>query len=409
MIKDRHIILGVTGGIAAYKAAEITSRLKKAGAKVHVILTKAAQNFITELTFRELSGLPVNAGMWERAAEWQTEHIALADQADLALVAPATANLIAKVAAGIADDMLTTVLLATDAPIFIAPAMNSKMYLNPATQKNIAELKRRGIRFIEPDSGLLACGAKGVGRLREPSEIVGEVEKFFDKSSLLKGKKIIVTAGGTIAPIDPVRFIGNHSGGKMGFAVAKAAAARGANVTLIAGRTDAPPPPEINTRVTLTTQEMYEAVTAEFADADAVIKTAAVADYRVKNPSPQKIKKGDGEFTLELVRNPDILYELGQRKNPRQILVGFAAETENLAEYAKKKISKKNLDFIVANNVAEKNAGFKTDTNIATIFFADGREEKCGLMSKNDLADIILNRIEDIYSRRQEVSSHVQI
>ena len=351
--------------------------------------------------------------MWDDCTERHVEHIALADWADLLLVAPATANFIAKAAVGMADDMLTTVLLATKAPVMIAPAMNTDMLNNVATQKNIALLKERGVMIIEPAAGVLACGAVGAGRLPEPPTIVGEVKSFFDRrdngvrselindcNGKLAGKKIIVTAGGTIAPIDPVRFIANRSGGKMGVATARAAAGAGANVVLVTGNITVALPTEPNIRLVsaLTTDDMLKAVLAEFADADAVIMTAAVADYRVKDYSPQKIKKKANSFTLELVKNPDILRELGQQKQPGQILVGFAAETENLAEYAKRKLDEKNLDFIVANDVSRKDAGFDTDTNAAVIFYADGRApEDFPLDSKDKLADRIIRRLAEFF------------
>ena len=397
--KGKKVLLGVSGGIAAYKAVEIASRMRKAGAEVHVILTRAAQEFVTELTFREISGNPVNTGMWEKVTHWNVEHIALARMADLVLVAPATANLIAKLAVGLADDMLTTTILATQAPIFLAPAMNSNMFRNPVTQKNIKNLQDRGIEIIPPASGHLACGVDGVGRLPEPVEILSRVEGYFCKAGSLQGKKILVTAGGTIAPIDPVRFIGNRSSGKMGYAVAEAAAKRGADAVLVSGVSALPDPLGVRTIRVETTEEMLHAVLEEFPDSDAVIKAAAVADYRVKQVASQKIKKSEGDWSIELVRNPDILYTLGQQKT-HQVLVGFAAETQNLMEYAKRKLEKKNLDFIVANDVTAPGAGFQGETNIARMIFRDGKVEEYPLMKKTELAAAILDHVEKLLRAR---------
>ena len=395
-LAGKHIIVGVTGGIAAYKAVEVVSRLKKQGADVKVIMTRAAQEFVTELTFREISGNEVHTFMWAKAVKWQVEHIALAEWADVILIAPATANVIAKLANGIADDMLTTVCLATKAPLIISPAMNTNMYENFLTQENIAKLKAHRVTFIEPAAGKLACGVTGVGRLPEPAFIAEFVKNFFADRNSLQGKKIIVTAGGTIAPIDPVRFIGNRSSGRMGYAIAEAAKNRGAEVVLITGVVSLPDIEGIKTIHVEITEEMREAVIAEFADADAVVKAAAVADYKLKEVSKQKVKKSEGTWQLELVRNPDILYELGQKKKPHQVLVGFAAETENLEEYAKKKIAKKNLDFIVANDITKPGAGFKTDTNIAVIIDSKGEKQEFPLMQKSALAENIIDRIENI-------------
>ncbi len=394
-LAGKNIVLGVTGGIAAYKAVEVASRLRKLGAEVHVIMTRAAQEFVTELTFREISGNPVNTGMWEKVLHWNVEHIALARLADLVLVVPATANLVAKLAAGMADDMLTTTILATQAPVFLAPAMNSNMYTNPVTQENLEKLKARGMRILPPASGHLACGIDGVGRLPEPVEIVSCVKAHFSAVCSLRGRKILVTAGGTIAPIDPVRFLGNRSSGKMGYRIAEEAAKRGAEVVLVSGVSALPDPEGVRTVRVETTEEMRSAVLQDFPDADAVIKAAAVADYRVKHVSEQKIKKSDGEWTIELERNPDILYELGRMKK-HQVLVGFAAETQNLMEYAKKKLEKKNLDFIVANDVTMPGAGFRGETNIARLMFRDGKVEEHPLMKKAELAAIILDRVEEI-------------
>lgn len=391
-LAGRKIVLGVTGGIAAYKAVELTSRLRKAGAEVHVIMTRAAQDFVTELTFREISGQAVVTSMWDKVPTHNVEHIALANLADLLLVAPATANFLAKAAAGLADDMLTTTLLATKAPVFLAPAMNTNMYENPVTQKNLRELAARGFHIIEPASGHLACGVTGKGRLPEPVDIARQVEAFFAKARDLLGRKVLVTAGGTREPLDPVRYLGNRSTGRMGYAIAQEAAARGADVVLVSAPSALPVPPGVRCVHVETAREMREAVLREFDDADVVIKAAAVADYRPKIVAKNKIKKSEGEFTLVLERNPDILLELGQKKR-QQVLVGFAAETTKLEEYARGKLAKKNLDFIVANDVSRPDAGFAVDTNCAKLFMRDGTVCDCPLSSKAELAGVILDHV----------------
>jgi len=392
-LAGRRIVLGVTGGIAAYKAVEVASRLKKAGADVRVIMTRAATSFVTPLTFREITGQAVTETMWGEPHH-HVEHIALAEFAELVLVAPATANFIAKAAAGMADDMLTTCILATRAPLLIAPAMNTGMWENPVTQENVARLTARGTTIIPPAVGKLACGTTGTGRLPEPTEIVRIVEEHFARAQSLVGRRILVTAAGTEEALDPVRFLGNRSTGRMGFAVAAEAARRGAEVILVAGPTPLSTPVGVRRVDVRSARDMYAAVRAEYDTVDAVIKAAAVADYRPAETAAHKIKKSDGELTLTLVRNPDILYELGQRKR-HQILVGFAAETQNVAEYARGKLAKKNLDFIVANNVAEKDAGFGVPTNHVQIFYADGRAEDHPLMPKAELAGVILDRLEE--------------
>ena len=395
-IEGKKIVVGVTGGIAAYKAVEVVSRLRKAGAEVHVIMTRAAQEFVTELTFRELSGQPVTTDMWSKVTHFKVEHIALANLADMVVIVPATANIIAKLAAGIADDMLTTTVLATKAPLLLAPAMNTNMYENPITQQNIAELKTRGALVIEPATGQLACGTSGKGRLEEPIVIVEAIKDYFTDSAKLAGKKILITAGGTIEPIDPVRFIGNHSTGRMGYAIARAACKLGADVTLISGPSTLSDIAGVkNVRID-TAIEMQQEVMSRFADTDAVIMSAAVADYRPQAVAKNKIKKSDGELTLKLTRNPDILYELGQQKK-EQILVGFAAETCKLDEYAKGKLVKKNLDFIVANDVSQADAGFGTLTNRVKIFDRDGENKAYPLMSKEKLANVILTHLAKKY------------
>ncbi|EJP33938.1 phosphopantothenoylcysteine decarboxylase/phosphopantothenate--cysteine ligase [Selenomonas sp. FOBRC9] len=398
-LAGRSIVLGVTGGIAAYKAVEIASRLKKAGAEVRVVMTRAAASFVAPLTFREITGQAVATSMWTEIPAHHVEHIALAELADLVLVAPATANFIAKAAAGIADDLLTTTVLATRAPLYIAPAMNTGMWENPVTQENVMRLRDRGVQVIPPAEGLLACGTTGAGRLPEPEEIVAAVERHFAAAESLAGQRIIVTAGGTEEALDPVRYLSNRSTGRMGYAVAAEAARRGAEVILVSAPTHLDTPAGVRRVNVRSAREMYAAVMAEYENADAVVKAAAVADYRPAEIAPQKIKKSDGQLTITLERNPDILMELG-RKKTRQVLVGFAAETENVETYAQGKLAKKNLDFIVANNVAEKDAGFSVGTNRVKIFFKDGRAEEHPLMAKSELAGIILDRLADELERR---------
>lgn len=395
MLKDKKIILGVTGGIAAYKAVEIASRLKKAGAVVRVVMTEEAKKFVTELTFREITGQPVTSDMWAEIQHYSVAHISLAEWADMVLIAPATANILAKADIGIADDFLSTMLLATKAIVVYSPAMNTNMFNHPATQRHIASLKSKGSRIIEPASGVLACGAVGAGRLPEPVEVVAEVEKIFAVKQSLVGKKVLVTAGGTIEPLDPIRFIANHSSGRQGYAIAAEAVARGAQVVLVSGQAAVEPPAGLAKFVKIdTTHQMREAVLADFDDADIIIKAAAVADYRPKTVAANKIKKTDDDFVIELERNPDILKELGGLKKPNQVLVGFAAETQNLLQYAQSKLEKKNLDFIVANDVSKPGAGFQGDTNIIKILSRDGSIEELPLMTKRELSAIIMDRAE---------------
>lgn len=398
MLAGKNVVLGVTGGIAAYKAVEIVSRLKKLGAVVHVIMTPAAANFVTPLTFREISGNPVVTDMWAEPKQWNVEHIALASLADVFLIVPATANIIGKIAGGIADDMLTTTVMATRAPVVLAPAMNTNMYLNPIVQANIAKLAGLGYHVLEPASGMLACGWEGPGRLPEPAVIVDKVLSLLVPSGPFAGKKVLVTAGPTREPLDPVRYISNHSSGKMGYALAAAAAARGADVVLVSGPTELAPPPAVKVTKVETAAEMRAAVLAEFADTDVVIKAAAVADYRPRTAAAQKIKKNDAEATLELTRNTDILAELGAHKQG-QLLVGFAAETEELFKHATAKLTKKNLDMIVANDVTQAGAGFGSDTNIVKLLYRDGRVVELPQMAKNELAGIILDKIADLFAK----------
>ena len=421
-LSEKNILLGVTGGIAAYKSVEIASRLKKFGANVKVIMTRAATEFVTPRTFQEITKNPVAVEMFADIANFDETHIALANFADVVLIAPATANFIAKVAHGIADDLLTTTILATPAQIIISPAMNTVMWENPATQDNLKILVKRGVKIIEPATGELACGTIGKGRLPEPEKICAEVVKFFggennadedfqnvvtvsssfgeiltvnEDTEKLHGKKILVTAGGTVEPIDPVRYIGNRSSGRMGYEIANAAQLQGAEVILIS-TVNLPTPKNVKLVKVETAEEMRAAVLDEFDLIDAVIMSAAVSDYRVRNVAAQKIKKSAETLTLELVKNPDILKELGQLKKS-QVLIGFAAETENLIEYAQKKLEEKNLEMIVANNVAEEGAGFAVDTNIATLIYRNGRIENFPKMSKAELAEKIINRVAEFF------------
>ncbi len=399
MLTGKCVVLGVSGGIAAYKAVEVASRLRKLGATVYVVMTRAAANFVTPLTFREISGNPVVTSMWDEPKNWNVEHIALATRADLFLVAPATANVIGKLAAGIADDMLTTTLLATKAPVVLAPAMNCNMYLNPLVQANIARLTGLGYHFIPPDEGPLACGVDGPGRLPEPAAVVDKVTALLGAGGELAGRKVLVTAGPTREAIDPVRYISNHSSGKMGYAIARAAAARGAEVVLISGPTELAPPPRVKVAWVETAAEMMAAVLAEYDACDVVVKAAAVADYRMLASAGQKLKKTDDELTLTLTKNPDILAELGRRKRG-QVLVGFAAETEDLVAHARAKLTRKNLDLMVANDVTLPGAGFGVDTNIVKLLYPDGRVEEFDRMAKEELAGIILDKICDLMTNR---------
>ncbi|MGE7611052.1 bifunctional phosphopantothenoylcysteine decarboxylase/phosphopantothenate--cysteine ligase CoaBC [Paenibacillus sp. NPDC101420] len=398
-LKGKTILLGITGGIAAYKAAALTSKLVQKGAEVHVIMTASAKQFITELTLQSLSKQRVYSDTFQERDPSSISHIDLADSADLVIVAPATANIIAKMAHGIADDMLSTTLLATTAPIMVAPAMNVHMYQHPAVLSNLDTLAKRGIQFIEPGEGLLACGYVGKGRLEEPETIVSNVEDFFAlqesvKSSPLKGKEIVITAGGTVERIDPVRYISNDSSGKMGFALARAARAMGAEVTLIAARTDEAPPqdPDMNVIRVQSAQEMYDAVTAQWDSCDIMIKAAAVSDYRPKQSEPSKIKKSGDTLTLELIKTTDILETLGKNKD-KQFLIGFAAETGNTEFYAKDKLVRKNCDLIVANNVAAAGAGFGSDTNIVSIYDVDGLVLELPQLSKDEVARRLLTLV----------------
>lgn len=392
MLRDKRIIVGIAGGIAAYKAAELVSRLRKLGADVHVIMTKAATEFIGPLTLRSLSANPVHVEMFGEPKFGNVEHIDLAQQADLLIVAPATANVLAKMASGLADDFLMTVLLATQAPVFVAPAMNHAMYHHSATQENMTRLRARAIRFIGPAAGFQACGSEGDGRMSEPAEIVQQILNFFNVSNLLQGKKAIVTAGGTQEPLDPVRYIGNRSSGRMGYAVAQALQEAGAETVLISGPAELPVPAGVSRISVMTAAEMYNAVMERFADSDVVVKAAAVADYRPLVQAEQKIKKDGTGLNIELVPNPDILAELGRRKEG-QVLIGFAAETQNLLANAQEKMHRKNVDMLVANDVTKPGAGFGSMTNIVSFLFPDGKRIDLPQMDKLEIARRLVREI----------------
>lgn len=402
MLKGKKIVLGVTGGIAVYKAVDLVSRLRKHGCEVRVVMTEHAQQFVTPLTFKEISGNQVAVSMWSSNQEFNVEHIALANWADAFVVAPATANIIAKMAYGLADDLLSTTLLAAQAPIVVCPAMNTGMYENAATQENIAKLQGRGITVMPPAVGKLACGTSGAGRLPEPQEIVEFLNAFFAKrEGDLRGLKVLVTAAGTREPIDPVRFVGNRSSGKMGYAVAQMAAERGAEVLLISGPSALSIPANVKAIKVETTNEMLEACLESYDKVDIVIKAAAVADYRPRDVAEQKIKKKtDDALTVVMDKNPDILKTLGAKKT-HQVLVGFAAETQNLLENARDKVVKKNLDMIVANDVTAAGAGFNADTNIVKFLFANGEVRSLEQMPKVDVANCILDEALKIRELRQ--------
>lgn len=398
---SRHVVLGVTGGIACYKAADIVSRLVKEDVTVDVIMTDHACRFIDPLTFQTLSKNPVVTDTFASPKYWEVEHIALAKKADVMLIAPATANMIGKIASGIADDMLSTTVMAVEPRrVILAPAMNVQMYDNPIVQRNIAAMQELGYRFIEPAEGLLACGDTGRGRMEEPARIVERVLEILEDAEEsshpvrdFEGRRILVTAGPTVEDIDPVRYISNRSSGKMGFAIAEAARRRGAEVTLVAGPVNLSCNEEIRRIDVRSTKDMLAACEEVYGDTDIVIKAAAPADFYVVNGSEHKIKKQDGKaMHLELAENPDIIATLGKNKGNR-ILVGFAAETRNLEEYAKRKMERKNLDMIVANNVAQEGAGFDSDTNIVTIIRRSGEMERFDRMKKTEVADLILDQI----------------
>ncbi|UCE98428.1 MAG: bifunctional phosphopantothenoylcysteine decarboxylase/phosphopantothenate--cysteine ligase CoaBC [Dehalococcoidia bacterium] len=392
MIKGKTVILGITGSIAAYKAADIASKLTQAGIMVEVIMTEPATRFISPLTLSGIVGRPVVTSMWELSSEFSIEHVTLAEAANVVVIAPATASTIAHLAAGTADDMLTCTVLATKAPVIIAPAMNDNMYNNPITQENIAKLKARGFIFVEPVYGRLASGKIGQGRLAEIDNILGIIRSNLGQEGDLAGKRICVTAGGTKEPIDPVRFIGNRSSGKMGWALASAARNRGAEVLLVSAADYLPETAGIQVVKVTTAAEMAKAVSNAVKSADALIMAAAVADYRPKDYAVKKIKKDDTSLTLELLKTPDVLMEV----KGNLLKVGFAAESENLIANARKKLMGKKLDIVVANNIADTDCGFGSDLNRVTIIDKNGRVEALPLMSKREVADKILDWVVEL-------------
>ncbi|MEK4736188.1 MULTISPECIES: bifunctional phosphopantothenoylcysteine decarboxylase/phosphopantothenate--cysteine ligase CoaBC [Bacillus] len=393
MLKGKKILLCVTGGIAVFKAAALTSKLTQAGATVKVMMSESAMKFVTPLTFQALSRHDVYTDTFDEKDSAVIAHIDLADWADVVLVAPATANCIGKLANGIADDMITTTLLATTAPVWIAPAMNVHMYENKIVQKNMMTLKALGYTFIEPGEGFLACGYVAKGRLEEPEVIIGRLEEVFSEQKPLQGKRILITAGPTREKIDPVRFMTNFSSGKMGYAIAEVAASLGADVVLVSGPTALESPLHVTTIQVESAQDMLEAVLQHYQSVDVVIKTAAVADYRPKYVHDNKMKKKNGDAVIELERTVDILKTLGEKKD-RQLLIGFAAETTNIEEYATRKSREKNANMIVANDVKAQGAGFGTDTNIVTMYRKDGEIIELPLLTKKEVAREILKQIE---------------
>ncbi len=412
VLAGKTLVVGVAGGIAAYKVVDLVSRLKKEGATVHVIMTEAATKLVAPLTFEAISGQPVKVELLRPNGEWAVEHIALAQRADLLVVAPATANIIGKMANGIADDYLTTEVIAVTCPVLVVPAMNQHMYANPLVQANLARLRSVGFAVMEPAYGPMAeAGQTGYGRLPEPPEILAEIRRQLAAGSSrpgddqskgdLSGFRLLITAGATREPLDPVRFLSNRATGKMGYALAEAARDRGAHVTLVTGPTAVVPPGGVELVGVTTAQEMYDAVTARFGQVQCAIGAAAVADYRAAEVSEHKIKKTQDPLVLTLVRNPDIMAELGRRK-AGQVLVGFAAETDTLDVYAKEKLARKNLDLIVGNDVTVPGAGFGTDTNVVTIYDTAAGAEAVPKASKRAVAERILDRVAELLHQRRK-------
>ena len=401
-MRGKHIIVAVSAGIAAYKAIEVVSRLRKKGAEVKVVMTQNATHIASPLTFGEISGHPVALDMFEQVHQWDVEHIALATWTDAYVVVPATANVIGKIYAGIADDMLTTTIMATTAPKYLCPAMNTEMYNNPITQRNLEGLRSLGYHIMDPAEGWLACGITGVGRLPEPEAIVDWLEAKMCSTNELEGTTILVTAGGTQESIDPVRYIGNRSSGKMGYAIAEQAVRMGAKVILVSAPTSLPIPSGVDFISVDSAVSMQEAVEARFNDVNVVIMAAAVSDFRVLHKAEQKIKKMES-MTIELVKNPDILQGLGSKKS-HQILVGFAAETEHVIKYGQDKVAKKNLDMLVANDVSKSNAGFNVDTNEGYFLYPDKEPKEMPNMKKSDLARHILIEVIDLVANKADIN-----
>lgn len=392
MLKGKTVLLGVTGSIAAYKIAYLASALKKLHADVHVLMTKNATNFINPITFESLTGNKCLVDTFDRNFQFQVEHVSIAKKADVVMIAPASANVIGKLAHGIADDMLTTTVIACKCKKIISPAMNTNMFENPIVQDNLKILEHYGYEVIQPASGYLACGDTGAGKMPEPQTLLSYIEKEIACEKDLKGKKILVTAGPTQEAIDPVRYITNHSSGKMGYSIAKAAMLRGADVTLVSGRTAIEPPMFVKVVPIVTAKEMFDAVTSVSDEQDIIIKAAAVADYRPAVVSSEKVKKKDGEMSIALERTDDILKYLGEHKKENQFLCGFSMETQNMVSNSRAKLEKKNLDMIAANNVKEKGAGFQGDTNVLTLITQE-EETSLPLMSKEDAANQLLDKI----------------
>ena len=399
MLKGKHVVLGITGSIAAYKTAGLASMLVKKGCHVQVLMTENATKFINPITFETLTGNKCLVDTFDRNFEFSVEHVALAKQADVVMIAPASANIIAKLAHGLADDMLTTTVLACRCKKIIAPAMNTNMYENPVVQDNIKICEKYGMEVIKPAVGYLACGDTGAGKMPEPAELFDYIEKEIGAQKDLEGRKILVTAGPTREAIDPVRYITNHSTGKMGYAVAKAAALRGADVTLITGKTDTPKPRFVKLIEIESARDMFEAVTKAAAEQDIIIKAAAVADYRPKSAGTEKTKKTDGDMAIELERTDDILKWLGAHRKEGQFLCGFSMETQNMLENSRVKLDKKNIDMIVANNLKVEGAGFGTDTNVVTIITRE-RDLELEKMTKEEVADRLLDEIQAITAEK---------
>ena len=392
MLKGKTILLGVSGGIAAYKSASLASLLVKSGAEVHVLMTEHAKNFINPVTFETLTGNKCISDTFDRNFEYNVEHVSLAKKADAVIIAPATANVIAKIAHGLADDMLTTTVLACQCHKMIVPAMNTRMYENPVTQDNLKLLEKYGMEIITPATGRLACGDTGSGKMPEPDVLLQYVLRCCALPKDMTGLKVLVTAGPTQEAIDPVRFITNHSSGKMGYSIARICMLRGAQVTLVTGRTALAPPMFVDTIPVVSAKDMFDAVTSRSKDMDIIIKAAAVADYRPATVSEEKVKKSDSDLSIPLSRTDDILRYLGEHKAPGQFLCGFSMETENIIENSRKKLMSKNLDMIVANNLKEKGAGFGVDTNVVTFITPDTQTE-LGIMEKEKVAMCLLDEI----------------
>ena len=398
MLKGKTVLLGVTGSIAAYKIASLASALKKLHADVHVLMTQNATNFINPITFESLTGNKCLVDTFDRNFQFQVEHVSIAKKADVVMIAPASANVIGKLAHGIADDMLTTTVMACKCKKYISPAMNTNMFENPIVQDNLKTLEHYGYEVIQPASGYLACGDTGAGKMPEPETLLAYIEKEIAREKDLQGKKILVTAGPTQEAIDPVRYITNHSSGKMGYAIAKVAMLRGAEVTLVSGRTAIETPLFVNVVPIVTAKDMFEAVTGISNEQDIIIKAAAVADYRPAVVSSEKVKKKEGQMSIELERTDDILKYLGENKREGQFLCGFSMETQNMISNSRAKLEKKNLDMVAANNVKEAGAGFQGDTNVLTLI-TQKEETSLPLMSKEDAANKLLDKILELTLR----------